>query len=141
VTSSALMPDMSGTERRRLADTGQRATDWYLWGPCLSERQWGTVREDYSRMARHGPNLPHDRARSRAYRSGEDELAGFGDHKLLVNFTWWINREDADGSNLFEGGFLGLDNVGPLDRSHLLVAGYLQQADATSRRYRYPRRC
>ena len=41
--------------------------------------------------------------------------------KLLVNFTWWVNREDADGSNLFEGGFLGLDNIGPLDRSHLPV--------------------
>ena len=41
--------------------------------------------------------------------------------KLLVNFTWWVNLEDADGSNLFEGGFLGLDNIGPLDRSHLPV--------------------
>jgi hypothetical protein len=36
--------------------------------------------------------------------------------KLLVNFTWWVNREDANGSNLFEGGFMGLDNIGPLDR-------------------------
>ena len=44
--------------------------------------------------------------------------------KLLVNFTWWVNREDADGSNLFEGGFLGLDNIGPLDRSHLPVGGH-----------------
>ena len=43
--------------------------------------------------------------------------------KLLVNFTWWVNREDADGSNLFEGGFMGLDNIGPIDRSHLPVAG------------------
>jgi len=51
--------------------------------------------------------------------------------KLLVNFTWWVNREDADGSNLFEGGFLGLDNIGPLDRSHLPVAGVLEQSDAT----------
>ena len=51
--------------------------------------------------------------------------------KLLVNFTWWVNREDADGSNLFEGGFLGLDNIGPLDRSRLPVAGILEQADAT----------
>jgi hypothetical protein len=51
--------------------------------------------------------------------------------KLLVNFTWWINQEDFDGSNLFEGGFLGLDNIGPLDRSHLPVAGTLEQADAT----------
>jgi Glycosyl hydrolase family 63 C-terminal domain len=51
--------------------------------------------------------------------------------KLLVNFTWWVNLEDADGSNLFEGGFLGLDNIGPIDRSHLPVGGVLQQSDAT----------
>jgi hypothetical protein len=51
--------------------------------------------------------------------------------KLLVNFTWWVNREDFTGSNLFEGGFLGLDNIGPLDRSHLPVKGTLKQADAT----------
>ena len=51
--------------------------------------------------------------------------------KLLVNFTWWVNLEDADGSNLFEGGFLGLDNIGPIDRSHLPVGGRLEQSDAT----------
>ena len=51
--------------------------------------------------------------------------------KLLVNFTWWVNRQDADGSNLFEGGFLGLDNIGPIDRSHLPVGGRLEQSDAT----------
>jgi hypothetical protein len=51
--------------------------------------------------------------------------------KLLVNFTWWVNRQDANGSNLFEGGFLGLDNIGPLDRSHLPVGGTLKQSDAT----------
>ena len=51
--------------------------------------------------------------------------------KLMINFTWWVNREDADGSNLFEGGFLGLDNIGPIDRSHLPVGGTLRQADAT----------
>jgi hypothetical protein len=51
--------------------------------------------------------------------------------KLLVNFTWWVNREDAEGNNLFEGGFLGLDNIGPIDRSHLPVGGLLEQADAT----------
>jgi hypothetical protein len=51
--------------------------------------------------------------------------------KLLVNFTWWINLEDASGNNLFEGGFLGLDNIGPLDRSHLPVGGTLEQSDAT----------
>src|SRR5712671_3867317 len=51
--------------------------------------------------------------------------------KLLVNFTWWINLEDAEGNNVFEGGFLGLDNIGPLDRSHLPVGGTLEQSDAT----------
>jgi hypothetical protein len=51
--------------------------------------------------------------------------------KLLVNFTWWVNREDAAGNNLFEGGFLGLDNIGPIDRSHLPAGGLLEQSDAT----------
>jgi hypothetical protein len=51
--------------------------------------------------------------------------------KLLVNFTWWVNLEDAGGNNLFEGGFLGLDNIGPIDRSHLPVGGLLEQSDAT----------
>ena len=51
--------------------------------------------------------------------------------KLLVNFTWWVNLEDAKGNNLFEGGFMGLDNIGPIDRSHLPVGGVLEQSDAT----------
>jgi hypothetical protein len=51
--------------------------------------------------------------------------------KLLVNFTWWMNMEDADGNNVFEGGFLGMDNIGPIDRSHLPVGGTLEQSDAT----------
>ncbi len=51
--------------------------------------------------------------------------------KLLVNFTWWVNREDALGNNLFEGGFLGLDNIGPIDRSHLPAGSILEQSDAT----------
>ena len=53
--------------------------------------------------------------------------------KLTINFTWWINRKDAAGDNVFEGGFLGLDNVGPIDRSAALpVDGLLEQADGTS---------
>jgi Glycosyl hydrolase family 63 C-terminal domain len=51
--------------------------------------------------------------------------------KLLVNFTWWVNREDMYGNNLFEGGFLGLDNIGPIDRSHLPAGAVLEQSDAT----------
>ena len=53
--------------------------------------------------------------------------------KLLLNFTWWVNREDAAGKNVFEGGFLGLDNIGVFDRSsELPTGGSLEQADATS---------
>jgi hypothetical protein len=54
-------------------------------------------------------------------------------HKLLLNFTWWVNRKDAEGNNLFEGGFLGLDNIGPFDRSkHPDIDGVLEQADGTA---------
>jgi hypothetical protein len=54
-------------------------------------------------------------------------------HKLLINHTWWTNREDVEGNNVFEGGFLGLDNIGAFDRSHLPAgAGQLEQADATA---------
>ncbi|PWU57530.1 glucosidase [Micromonospora globispora] len=53
-------------------------------------------------------------------------------HKLLLNFTWWVNRKDTGDNNVFEGGFLGLDNVGPFDRSAALpVAGVLEQSDGT----------
>ena len=54
-------------------------------------------------------------------------------HKLLLNFTWWVNRKDAAGNNVFEGGFLGLDNIGPIDRSAMLpVAARLEQSDGTA---------
>ena len=54
-------------------------------------------------------------------------------HKLLLNFTWWVNRKDREGNNIFEGGFLGLDNIGVFDRSTVLpTGGYLEQADGTS---------
>ena len=52
--------------------------------------------------------------------------------KLLVNFTWWLNREDADGNNVFSGGFLGLDNISPIDRSNLPAGVRLEQADGTA---------
>jgi hypothetical protein len=52
--------------------------------------------------------------------------------KLLLNFTWWLNRQDADGNNLFGGGFLGLDNISPLDRSHLPPGVRIEQADGTA---------
>jgi hypothetical protein len=69
------------------------------------------------------------------------EIDGSRDHlflarvfqKLLLNFTWWVNRKDADGRNVFEGGFLGLDNIGPIDRSAMLpVNARLEQSDGTA---------
>nr|WP_305076312.1 glucosidase [Pseudanabaena sp. lw0831] len=71
----------------------------------------------------------------------EQKMHGKGDRKflervfqkLLLNFTWWVNRKDRDGKNVFEGGFLGLDNIGVFDRSaELPTGGYIEQADGTS---------
>ena len=68
---------------------------WQRWGPYLSERQWGTVREDYSPNGTAWDYFPHDHARSRAYRWGEDGIAGFGDDTLnwCVSIAMW-NRAD-----------------------------------------------
>jgi len=55
-------------------------------------------------------------------------------HKLLLNFTWWVNKKDMNGNNIFQGGFLGMDNIGVFDRSstHLPTGGYIEQSDGTS---------
>jgi hypothetical protein len=80
---------------RRIDDGLRQASDWYLWGPYLSERQWGTVREDYSPDGEAWSYLPHDRARSQAYRWGEDGLAGFCDveQRLCVALALWNGRD------------------------------------------------
>jgi hypothetical protein len=64
---------------------------------------------------------------------GDVEFLKYAFSKLLVNFTWWVNRKDRDGNNVFQGGFLGLDNIGVFDRSSPLpTGGYLEQADGTA---------
>ena len=67
------------------------------------------------------------------YRADESDLAFLRAcfHKLLLYFTFWVNRKDAEENNIFEGGFLGLDNIGPFDRSKLPVDGVLEQSDGT----------
>jgi hypothetical protein len=69
-----------GAEARRLAEA-RDGVPWRKWGPYLSERQWGTVREDYSGDGNAWGYFTHDQARSRAYRWGEDGLAGISDDR------------------------------------------------------------
>ena len=90
-----------GAERRRVETLGRlenglrQGGDWYQWGPYVSERQWGTVREDYSAHGTAWEYLPHDHARSRAYRWGEDGLAGFCDveQRLCLGLALWNGRD------------------------------------------------
>ena len=90
-----------GAERDRVAGFGRledglrQAGEWYRWGPYVSERQWGTVREDYSADGEAWDYLPHDQARSRAYRWGEDGLAGFCDveQRLCLGLALWNGKD------------------------------------------------
>ena len=83
----------------------------------------------------------HAWAAWRIYEIDKQETGGTGDlvfletifHKLIINFTWWVNRKDTEGNNIFEGGFLGMDNIGLFDRNEKLPGGsVLEQSDGTS---------
>lgn len=82
-------------ESRRLHEDDRRRKNWKRWGPYLSERQWGTVREDYSADGSSWDYLPHDHARSRAYRWGEDGLLGICDRqcRLCFSLALWNERD------------------------------------------------
>jgi hypothetical protein len=82
-------------EEVRLAESGTRKKHWKRWGPYLSERAWGTVREDYSPHGNAWEYLPHDHARSRAYRWNEDGLAGISDRRQMICFALalWNERD------------------------------------------------
>ncbi|MCJ2071808.1 glucosidase [Methylobacterium sp. J-030] len=90
-------------ERRRIAEQARGERPWSLWGPYLSERQWGTVREDYSCDGNAWRSLTHDDARSRAYRWGEDGLAGLCDERGLLCFALglWNGRDHILKERLF----------------------------------------
>src|SRR5438034_271208 len=82
-------------EGLRLVDARTGRTPWKQWGPYLSERQWGTVREDYSENGDAWSYFGHDQARSRAYHWGEDGIAGFSDEKQSLCFALalWNGRD------------------------------------------------
>ena len=98
----SLDPIFATAEGQRLLATREGAP-WRRWGPYLSERQWGTVREDYSPGGTAWDYLPHDHARSRAYRWGEDGLAGFADDRLswCLSLALWNGHDPILKERLF----------------------------------------
>ncbi|MCI1748386.1 MAG: hypothetical protein LKI24_09995 [Acidipropionibacterium sp.] len=84
-----------GAESERLAEAHRGSAPWKAWGPYLSERQWGTVREDYSDDGNAWDYFSHDQARSRAYHWGEDGLAGISDEhqRLCLSLALWNEKD------------------------------------------------
>ena len=104
VTGASIVNQLSKTaEGVRLGSGGADTAQWRQWGPYLSERQWGTVREDYSADGSAWEYFPHDHARSRAYRWGEDGLGGFGDDKLNIcmSVALWNSHDTILKERLF----------------------------------------
>src|SRR6202795_815417 len=91
------------TEEQRLAEDNARTKNWKRWGPYLAERQWATVREDYSAYGNCWDYFPHDHARSRAYRWGEDGLLGITDRecRLCFGVALWNGRDPILKEGLF----------------------------------------
>jgi mannosylglycerate hydrolase MGH1-like protein/glycosyl hydrolase family 63 len=90
-------------EEKRLEESRDRKSHWKRWGPYLSERQWGTVREDYSEHGTAWDFFPHDHARSRTYRWGEDGILGISDRRQLVCFAlaMWNGKDPILKERLF----------------------------------------
>jgi len=97
------MDEPTSQEARRLNETSPRQADWRKWGPYLSERQWGTVREDYSGDGDAWNYFTHDQARSRAYHWGEDGMAGISDDHQLLCFAiaLWNGKDPILKERLF----------------------------------------
>ncbi|MFT5129321.1 MAG: hypothetical protein ACI8W8_002943, partial [Rhodothermales bacterium] len=114
------------TRERYMHPSGQLpAYEWALGDvnpPVHAWAAWRVFQIDRKQRRRHSPDDPGDlRFLERIF------------HKLLLNFTWWVNRKDVHGHNVFQGGFLGLDNIGVFDRSATLpTGGFINQADGTS---------
>ncbi len=133
---------MTGTtESQRLAAATAGTEPWRLWGPYLSERQWGTVREDYSEHGTAWDYFPHDHARSRAYRWGEDGLAGISDQRsrLCLALALWNGHDPILKERLF-----GLTNSEGNHGEDVKELYYYLDATPTSSYlkflYKYPQR-
>ncbi|HSA54589.1 MAG TPA: hypothetical protein VLE53_02745 [Gemmatimonadaceae bacterium] len=102
-TESPAAASRTGAEHARLTEAREHSVPWRKWGPYLSERQWGTVREDYSDNGDAWSYFSHDQARSRAYHWGEDGLAGFSDDKQRLCFALalWNERDPILKERLF----------------------------------------
>ncbi|MDX2130525.1 MAG: glucosidase [Planctomycetota bacterium] len=100
---AASVPAAPDAEARRLADADAGRAAWRRWGPYVSERQWGTVREDYSANGDCWTHFPHDHARSRTYRWGEDGLLGISDDQCRLCFALalWNERDPILKERLF----------------------------------------
>src|SRR5512147_1549643 len=96
-------PSQTNAEKKRLLEARNRGVPWKKWGPYLSERQWGTVREDYSDDGNAWGYFTHDQARSRAYRWGEDGLGGISDdqQQLCFALALWNGRDPILKERLF----------------------------------------
>src|SRR6186713_3374957 len=128
-------------EKQRLAEARSGNRNWKRFGPYLSERQWGTVREDYSPQGHAWEYFPHDHARSRAYRWGEDGIAGISDdrQRLCFALAMWNGRDPILKERLF-----GL--AGPEGNHGEDVKEYYYYLDSTPTHsymkylYKYPQR-
>ena len=99
----AMIESTPTAEGTRMAQDASRERSWKRWGPYLAERQWGTVREDYSSPGEGWDYLPHDHARSRAYRWSEDGIGGWCDEKqhLCLAVALWNERDPILKERLF----------------------------------------
>src|SRR6187399_2647192 len=129
------------TEVPRLAAVRDAREPWRKWGPYLSERQWGTVREDYSETGDAWNFFTHDHARSRAYRWGEDGIAGISDDKQRICFSLALwNGKDP----ILKERFFGLTNSEGNHGEDVKELYYFQDALPTHSYlrmlYKYPQR-
>ena len=126
-------------DESRLPESGARKKHWMRWGPYLSERAWGTVREDYSPHGGAWEYLPHDHARSRAYRWNEDGLAWISDRRQMICFALalWNERDPILQERIF--GLTGNEgNHGEDEKEYYFYLDSTPSHSYMKYLYRYP---